>query len=473
MKWPFFMSREYWYLKGFETYEAALNALKEKDLDHIADFYIESCEDRTWITSGGTEVMEPVLSWLVEAYHKDLLDPEKAKAVAEAIQSQHKALEPTIAKDVDFVIEDQTISVSSFMFSAQSPFFRDLIRRTKTRKARKTIEMPKIKLRFFDFIKEFIDTGRIEYLWREEPKYILNFIRQSQKLGLERMTAFASEVYKRYLTKDNVIPHMQLAQKEFLKDLERECCRFINEQNYGITLNFQPGEGLEVVLDRLLEVGIRIIAHLNKQISTIVCRKAAAEDARLIDLIQSIPRLVGLDLSETSGVSDELLETFPSVKQLNLAGCEWLDDDTFLTIVNQTKDVIKLNLSKNTDLTFRSWGGLATLTQLIHLDLSYCDQMDDDDVDLMASSCPRLAELILKFTPLTDKGLSSIAKQCQALAYLNASDCRNLRGEGLVDLGGNVNSLETLDLTNCRKIDSEYLNLFHKALPAAKVIGQD
>ena len=90
------MTQEYWYLKDFESYGYALSALKEKDLDHIADFYIESCEDRTWIQSDGNEVMGQVLSWLVQAYNEDRLDPDRAKMVAQAIQSQYKALQSTI-----------------------------------------------------------------------------------------------------------------------------------------------------------------------------------------------------------------------------------------------------------------------------------------------------------------------------------------------------------------------------------------
>jgi len=473
MKWPFFMSREYWYLKDFESYKYALAALKKKDLDHIINFYIESCEDRTWIKGGGDEVMREVLSWLVSAYQDDLIQHDKAKAIALAIQSQYEALQRTIEKDIDFVIEGKEVPVSSFLFSAQSPFFRDIIRKTKTRQARKKIEMPKIKLRFFDYICEFVNTAHIEFLWREEPEYILNFIRQSQKLGMENMTAFASQVYKRYLTKENVIPHLQLAQKEYLKDLENECCQFVNEQNFGITASYREGEGLEVTLDHILDVGEVILNHLIKQITFLVCQKSVAKDTRLVQLIHSIPRLVSLDLSRTNGISPELIESFPALKQLNLAHCDWLDDETFQTIVDQSPGLIKLNLSHNTKLGFRAWGGLAALSNLIHLDVSYCDQMDDDDVDLMASSCPRLSELILRFTPLTDKGLISIGKQCHSLALLDLSDCHSLRGEGLIELGANAKTLQTLNLTNCRKIDPELLRLFHKAVPAAKVLGRD
>jgi len=467
------MSKKFWYLKDFDSHEEALSALKEKDLDHIAEFYIESCEDRTWIGDGGGEVMKQVLTWLIEAYQEDRLDMDQAKVIAQAIQSQYKTLKHTIPKDIDFVIEGQEVPVSSFMLSAQSPFFRDLIRRTATRKGRKKIEMPRIQMKFFDYIKEFVNTAFIEFLWREEPEYILNFIRQSQKLGMEAMTAFASEVYKRYLTKENVIPHLQMAQKEFLKDLENECCRFVNEQNFGLTIQYLEGEGLEVTLEHILDIGEVIFDHLRKQISFLVCKKSVAEDTRLAGMIRSIPRLVGMDLSETTGVSDELMENFPSLKQLNLSSCEWLDDEDCLAIIKQSPKLIKLTLSKDTNLTFRSWGELASLTNLIYLDLSYCDQMDEDDFDLMASSCPRLSELHLMFTPLNDKGLASIGRNCHGLSLLDLTDCSRLRGEGLIELGQHAKSLQTLNLTNCRKIDQEHLAQFRKVLRAVTIIGQD
>ncbi len=459
------MSREFWYLKELDSYEEAAAALEEQGFDHVSEFFIESCEDRTWINGGGDALMEPLLLWLIEAYDEERLSPELAKKIAQAIQLQPKALEHILPKEVDFIIEGQETPICSFMFSAQSPFFRELIRRTKTRVGRKKVDMQRIKLSFFDYIREFVYTAHIVFLWREEPKYILNFIRQSQKLGMEKMAAFASEVYKRYLTPENTVQHLQLAQKEFLKDLETECCRYINEQNFGLKIEYREGVGLEVTLEHLLDEGVPVLDNLRRQISYLVCKKTVAEDTRLAKLIQSIPRLVGLDLSDTTGISSELLESFPSVKQLNLSNCDWLDDDHCFSIMKSSPGLIKLDLSKDTHLTFRTWGAMASLSKLINLDLSYCDQMDEDDFDLMASSCPRLGELFLKHTRLSDNGLASIGRNCVGLAVLDLSDCRNLVGEGLIELGVHAQGLQSLNLTNCSKIEPEYLEKFRKMLP--------
>ncbi len=465
------MSKPFWFLKEAKTEEEALEALKQRDLETIARFYIESCEDKTWITSGGDQFMKTVFSWLSKAYEEGRLDSDRAKSIALAIQKQHKALEHTIPLDIDFMIQEQEIPVSSFMFSSQSPFFRDLIKRTKTRKKRQQIEMPRIKLSFFDHIKEFVATGSIEFLWREEPKYILNFIRQAQKLGMENMVSFASQVYKRYLTNENVIPHLKLAQKEFLKELENECCAFINEQNFGLKVQNRLGEGLEMIIDHILDQGLIVFEFLKKQVTFLTCRGSVPEDSRLVFLIQSIPRLVGFDISDSSGLHEDLLASFPKVKQLSLSNCPWLDDDTLLTLLDNTPGLIKLNLSKNTQLTFRSWGGLASLTGLIHLNLSYCDQLDSDDFDLVATSCPRLSELILIFTRVNDEALTAISRQCRGLTFLDLSDCSLIRGEGLIDLGVNIDSLSTLRLVNCRKIDDESLELFKKASPGTNILN--
>lgn len=472
MKWPQFMSPKFRDLKKLDSYEEAAGVLKDEGINQVAEFFVESCDDKTWIQGGGIALMEPLFLWLSEAFFDERLDKNLAKQISQAIQKQYHSLESILPKDVDFVIEDQTIPVNPFMFAAQSPFFLELIRRTKPLRGRHRIPMQKIKLSFFDFIREFVTTAKIEYLWREEPKYIINYIRQSQKLGMDEMAAFASEVYKRYLTPQNVVPHLKLAEKESLKSLEQECCHFINEQNFGLVINFQEGVGLEVTLEHLLDRGFPILDYLKKQISFIVCKKSVAEDSRLVKLISSIRRLVGLDFSGTSGISPELLESFPSVKQLNLSDCAWLDDEMCLSIFHQSPGIVKLDLSKDVNLTFRTWGAMGSLTRLVHLNLSYCDQMDDDDFDLMASSCSRLGELVLRFTRISDKGLASVARNCQGLALLDLSDCRNLNGEGLIELGEYAVGLQVLDLTNCSQLNREFLKKFRKMQPGVREIKE-
>ncbi len=434
MKWPQFMSKKFWHLKETESFEEAFSDLEKKGQSHVIEFFIESCEDRTWITSGGEELMRTIFAWLTRQYREELLSDADAKAIAQAIQKQFKALEGILDYDADFVIEGKVIPVCGFMFQAQSPFFKELFKRTRARRRRKVLEMPKIKLAFFDYIKEFVYTGKIEFLWREEPKYILNFIRQAQKLGMQEMSAYTSEVYKRYLNPKNVIPHLRLAQKEFLRDLEKECCRYANEQNFGIMIEHRDTVGLQVTFESITEIGLMLVDYLSRQISYLVCRGRVPSNPEIIVILNKIKHLVGLDLSGSSEISGELLENFPAVKQLNLSGCQWLDDERLLAIIQSSPGLVQLNLSKNTQLTFRSLGELTILSRLGSLDLSYCDQLNDDDFDLVASSCPQIAELYLRFCRIGDDGLKSIAERCQNLAVLDLTDCKKISKEGIEQL---------------------------------------
>ncbi len=419
MKWPQFMSKKFWYLKESESFDEAFEALVERGSKHGVEFFIESCEDRTWILGGGGVFMKQVYQWLLRQYRKGRLPDADAKAMTQALQPQFEALQDMLEYDVDFIIEDESIPVSSFIFEAQSPFFKELIKKAKPVKGRKTLELRKAKLSFFDYIKEFAYKGEIEFLWREEPKYILNFIRQAQKLGMDEMVSYAAGVYKRYLTPKNVITHLRLAQREFLTPLQLECCRFVNEQDFGVNIDFRDNIGLQVTVDRITVQSFALIDFLAKQISYLICSSHVPESPKIIAILGKIPRLIGLDLSNSSGISPEFVEKFPSVKQLNLSNCEWLSDELFLSFIGKCRRLVKLNLSGNTNLSFRSLGELTSLSSLSSLDLSFCDQLGDDDFDLVASSCPQLAELYLQFCRISDRGLEALGHQCTGLAVLD------------------------------------------------------
>ncbi len=431
MKWPQFMSKKFWYLKESESFDGAFEALVQSGGEHGVEFFIESCEDRTWILGGGGLFMKQIYQWLLQEYREGRLPDADANAIAQAIQPQFEALQEILEYDVDFIIEDELIPVSSFMFGAQSSFFKKLIKKAKLVRGRKTLELQKAKLSFFEYIKEFVYKGKIEFLWREEPKYILNFIRQAQKLGMDEMTAYAAGVYKRYLTPKNVIPHLRLAQREFLNPLQLECCRFVNEQDFGVNIDFRDNIGLQVAVDRITVQGLALIDFLAKQISYLICSSHVPESLEIVAILGKIPRLIGLDLSNSSGISPEFIENFPSVKQLNLSHCMWLSDELFLLIIEKCRRLVKLNLSGNTNLSFRSLGELTSLNSLSSLDLSYCDQLNDDDFDLVASSCPQLAELYLQFCRISDQGLEVLRSQCAGLAVLDLTDCKNVTEEGI------------------------------------------
>jgi len=132
------------------------------------------------------------------------------------------------------MIEGEKQEGCTLMFGALSPIFRDLIwRQAATPSAKKVVPLQGVSSKMFKSIKEYFYTGKIEFLWKEEPEDILEVIHRASRLNLDQMAEYASGVIRRYINKENVVSHFMWGRQHQAKSLSEECCRLMGTFSLG------------------------------------------------------------------------------------------------------------------------------------------------------------------------------------------------------------------------------------------------
>jgi hypothetical protein len=193
-------------------------------------------------------------------------------------------------------------------------------------------------------------------------------------------------------------------------------------------------------------------------ITHIESHKYSTEDPKFVEFLKQIPKLVGLDLSQSSNIQPDLIAVMPSVTELNLSGCLWIDDDRMKALFARCPNLIKLILQENAQLSYRTWGALSSLTRLGVLDLTQCRSVGDDEFDLMLTNSPGLIEFSVSgCNKITSKHMGVIGKRCQQIRNLNLSSCRMISETGFADLAANTRGLNVLDVSYCGGINDQVL----------------
>jgi hypothetical protein len=468
MQFPVFLPLELASYKKFNTPLEVFEALKS-NLDDAVLFFEVGCEHESWCQQpDGKELMKLLFLWLTEMFFQRKLSLIQLELIANSVHGKYKMLEDILPLDISFKIGADSIPANSLMFGASSDLIRDIIWRQGLEKNQTVVPL-NVSPVIFEQFKEYIYTGIIEYLWKEEPKEILNVIRRAGQWHIAGLAEFSAAVFRRYFALHNVVEYLLMAHHEVLFSLKYEACSFLNKQGYGITLIPREANELDVEIEAFTDEGITILSEIGGILTHITCHSIALESEDFINLIKKKERLIGLNLADTSSIRSELIDILPNVKDLNLSNCNWVNDGVMIRIIVRTAGLIHLKLAENIQLTFRTWGALASLPQLSTLDISECRNFDDDELDLLSTSSSHLVKLLIAgCTKITDKGIITLVKHCLLLEILSVARCTQLTKTGLlvaVTLGKN---LQRVDITGCG-LPEDTEEMIHHINPQLKI----
>ncbi|KAH9366516.1 hypothetical protein HPB48_018069 [Haemaphysalis longicornis] len=148
---------------------------------------------------------------------------------------------------------------------------------------------------------------------------------------------------------------------------------------------------------------------------------------------RGMPNLVNLDLSECCGVTDggvAFIADMASLKRLALCGCE-----------NVTRRGIR-HLAEGR-------------CRLSYLDVGYCTLIDDDACSNMGrgSGLLCLKSLVIQDTPITDRGLSALARAlAPSLTVLDVSGCKNISRDGIAAVSVFLRRLRMITMMDCPRL---------------------
>lgn len=179
-----------------------------------------------------------------------------------------------------------------------------------------------------------------------------------------------------------------------------------------------------------------------------------------------------LDGEMLTNASYQSLRACTRLKKLGVSFCEKMTDGG-LTGILDLKQLIWLKLRKGCQLTptgLRSLFEDSGLSQLAHVNLGECSQLDDSVLEAMASCCPLLRHLALHWCwEVTDAGVSTIIKQCPYLQVLDLVGVVQLTGAVFTCVPTALPDLLILDLEQCNDVDDTLLQEVVSQKPSLRV----
>ncbi|KAK0080356.1 hypothetical protein PV326_008227 [Microctonus aethiopoides] len=170
-----------------------------------------------------------------------------------------------------------------------------------------------------------------------------------------------------------------------------------------------------------------------------------------------------LDQTYYNRDSYSFITAFRKFKCLQLFQCEGIFDYTMMQALTKNRSLIKLSLSSaEFKSPMRSINTLGNLVNLKKLDLSFVQQLEDDNLIHISHNCKQLKALNIEFCEnITDKGIVSIAN-LPKLESLNMGNLDIVTDDSIGNLSGSLEYLWCVGCPNIKNVG--VIKLIRKSL---------
>lgn len=404
MELPDFLPQELSHYVTCTSEEELFQKLIQQPVDCIL-FFSVAADDEAW-SKRHTFVMRSILEWATAQFLQGHLSQESAESLAKAVWSHHLILRSALPLDLTLQVkEEKTIPVNSLMLAVSSDYLRDSIHASYRHSQSTTLVLEKLLLEEGGWVAEFVHTGAIVQLWKQDRGKITSFMQKASELKLLGAVAVGEGTLKRYIDQNRVFEMLIQSYQEGWPHLKQSCCSYINAQSWGITL-----DPIENAMDREEEYSIQPLSlqfldfgetalalfdRLKEQVTEIACHGRLTQEAAFGRVIRGAPHLRSLDISSSRFFSESLLGIPSQLEALDLSECEWLTHHDLKRLIITLPHLKRINLASNPQLTYLAWGELQHCHALKSLDVSYCYQLRDEDLTLILKAVPTLRHLNL------------------------------------------------------------------------------
>jgi len=472
MQMPTFLPKELSHLSILETDEVLLEKIKN-NLYLFVPFFMAATDDETW-SEQHPIFMRTSLAWVSRQFISDLIPFEMAKTIADAIRAHHGILEPYIPLDLISSSGEHSLEINSLLFGTSSDFLHNFFIKECAGKEHPRVTFKAIDWEVFKTLVEWMNTGQLKTLWKREETYLWKVLRQAAVWGMHPIAEFSQDILCRYLNRSNVFKHLILSNEQEWHILKQACCRFINDLNLSVKISDRIPTGLSLEFFEFNRHSLAVFEDLQKWITHLVFSQNLTEEAPFSEVLEKCPRLLGLDISRTWVFSERLYSIPEHLEELDVSMCSWLTPTSLSKLFKICPQLVKLNLSSNSQLSTGGWSELFHLPALSFLETSRCHQIGDDElkliikavpllVDFRIEECPRITDqgflkisLLTKLTTLSlarceigDIPLIEIGTKCSFLQNLDLTRCENVTDRGVLETVRQLKSLHTLNLTHC------------------------
>lgn len=459
-------------LKKYATYRSEQELLEElkKHPTELLSFFLYACEDETWCESYPT-LMIGLFNWLTDANINRNFPNDFFQQVIIPIQKHMNVLKPFIPLDLIIKIDQTDYPVNSLLLSNQSYYFKRRIKNECRRVANPELKINDLPLNVLQLIDEFILTGEIKDLWKIQPDELWAIIDDVVPLGVFPIVEVCEIVLRRYIDRNNVFDMLIKAHQKTLQLLQNACIEFINQLDMGVRLQITPVEDFSMEFLDYKERAFEVFDKLSGEITHLVFSSEMANDSHFRLVINQTPKLMGLDLSDSTKLSDYLNDIPHTVKELHLSYCKWISNAAMQTLSIACPQLSKLDLSSNDQLTYAIWSELQRFKKLAILDISRCFQVGDNELKIILRGSPKLVELrLIDCQKITHEGFFEIGKLLPNLSILNISRT-SISDAALIDIMTRCKNLYSLDISRCESTSDKGVLEGIRSCPSLKTIN--
>lgn len=462
MELPFFLPENLAYCRVCET-EEQLFLILSRRLDDFTLFFEHACADETWCEAH-TKLLKLMLRWASKSFFLTQFPLYHAKTIVKVIKEHYGMLQPflffrpALFYTITFEIEGQLVVANSLAFAIASPFFLERIKHACFERLRDYYVLPNVTFVLFKLVEQYVYTGEIPNLWRNSNAEIYTLMRIAKSWEIHGLVKMCAEVLRRYLNQDNAIDSLLQAHQEGFFDWKKECCNYYNMLNKGIRFVIDHDPGLIVEILDYSDETLATFNRMSKWITHLTFQKEMSTKSEFGELLSHCPRLIGVDLSESSFYAGQFEKIPVNITELGLGHCEWLSGDYLVIASQRFKAIRKLDLSGNLQLNYQAWGNLSHFQDLKILILQHSSQITDSDLSLIAKSSSGLFELNLgNCKSINDQGIIDLFHTCTKINHLDLSNCRSIGDKAIFEIAEKAFELKRLNLENCSNVTEKAL----------------
>lgn len=457
-------------------------------------FFEYACEDETW-SLDHKGFMQEATRWISRLFFEDRLTWELSARVVKKIREHHHVLDIFLEKDLHILLKDSGLEYqgSSLLWATSSEFMRIQIKQVLSKNST-LFEIDEMVPNVFNVINEYIKTGKTEDLWRKERDEVMKILHQASQWELFEIVEFCQEILIRYITNGNVIEHLLQAHDEKWEIVKKACFDFINRLQAGVRFKESDPESLALEFNDFAQEAMDIFESVRRFVTRLIFGYSLTEVSGFSEVINRCPNLTSLDINGSNAFSDRLFDIPDSLRELDISKCAWLNNKTLKKMTEICPNLISLHLAKNVQLPYSAWSILNNLKRLERLDISQCSQVKDEDFKIIIQACrdlthfylegcsglsdnaffelgkhiPKLTNLSLSRTHITDSGLIDLMMRCRNLMALNVSRCPHLSEKGIAEAIENSTNLKTLQIAK-NSLSTQTLDQIMKQHPSLQI----
>lgn len=473
MQTPTFLPDALLYCKDAASDDEVYALLVQKPTDLIA-FFETAADDETW-SENHADLMAKLLAWITKQVADDRLAKELHQRALIAYRKHSQLLGQWIEHDITLALSDAKIPGNTFLLSASSDIFKDLLQKVAAQGEKTEIGFPEINQSSFAPILAFINTGAVPNLQTTSQEDLYQIIRKASAWNLELLSDMAEQSLKKYLTPQNCIELLRKALSEGWLHFARLSCEYINSKEWGIRLELPNLNAFTFEFLDFNENAMERFSSLRDIISELVCSGSLTENPQFGTALKSCPLMKTVNISNSEALTDPLHDIPVHLQALNVAECAWINKDTLKQLHKICPHLEKLIVSSNVQLNYTSWAEVTKFNKLKSLDVSLCRQFQDEDLriilnglralrDLSLRKCgkinetgflelakglPRLAFIDLSGTNVSDTAIVEIGSRCPLLVEITLAYCARVTEKGILSLVKIARSLREIDLSHC------------------------